>query len=299
MVGAMHDDADPLRRKIWIFAAVLALGAHLAFAAFAIARMSEPDDDDLGAPGIEIAYELASTQNAMSELPPGPESEASAASPPVVEQKTAEKQTDLPKETPVESENPDRLVTIEKTDKPKEEEPEPKAKMMKPSDESAAQEATAAPTIENAPQSAKSTTPDQGTGQSRQRARVTWQKELLAHLDKFKRYPAERSQKGAEIVVTMTLDRTGHVLAANISRGSGDDAFDHAALAMVERASPVPPPPPLIADEGLDFSLPVIFRKTGKERWSARSQASFPDGQLMSSGARPMLVCPNAMGGQA
>ena len=126
----MHDDTDPLRRKIWIFAAVLALGAHLAFAAFAIARMSEPDDDDLGAPGIEIAYELASTQNAMSELPPGPESEASAASPPVVEQKTAEKQTDLPKETPVESENPDRLVTIEKTDKPKEEEPEPKAKMM-------------------------------------------------------------------------------------------------------------------------------------------------------------------------
>jgi periplasmic protein TonB len=264
MVGAMHDDADPLRRKIWIFAAVMALGAHLAFAAFAIARMSEPDDDDLGAPGIEIAYELASTQNAMSELPPGPESEASAASPPVVEQKTAEKQTDLPKETPVESENPDRLVTIEKTDKPKEAEPEPKAKMMKPSDESAAQEATAAPTIENVPQSAKSTTPDQGTGQSRQRARVTWQKELLAHLDKFKRYPAERSQKSAEIVVTMTLDRTGHVLSANISRGSGDDAFDHAALAMVERASPVPPPPPLIADEGLDFSLPVIFRKTGK-----------------------------------
>lgn len=264
MVGAMHDDADPLRRKIWIFAAVMALGAHLAFAAFAIARMSEPDDDDLGAPGIEIAYELASTQNAMSELPPGPESEASAASPPVVEQKTAAKQTDLPKETPVESENPDRLVTIEKTDKPKEDEPEPKAKMMKPSDESAAQEAMAAPTIENVPQSAKSTTPDQGTGQSRQRARVTWQKELLAHLDKFKRYPAERSQKSAEIVVTMTLDRTGHVLSANISRGSGDDAFDHAALAMVERASPVPPPPPLIADEGLDFSLPVIFRKTGK-----------------------------------
>jgi len=260
----MHDDADPLRRKIWIFAAVMALGAHLAFAAFAIARMSEPDDDDLGAPGIEIAYELASTQNAMSELPPGPESEASAASPPVVEQKTAAKQTDLPKETPVESENPDRLVTIEKTDKPKEDEPEPKAKMMKPSDESAAQEATAAPTIENVLQSAKSTTPDQGTGQSRQRARVTWQKELLAHLDKFKRYPAERSQKSAEIVVTMTLDRTGHVLSANISRGSGDDAFDHAALAMVERASPVPPPPPLIADEGLDFSLPVIFRKTGK-----------------------------------
>jgi TonB family protein len=226
--------------------------------------MNEPEDDDLGAPGIEIAFELASTQTMPSELPPGPESEASAPSPPVVEQKATEKEVDLPKETPVESDNPDRLVTVEKTDKPGEKEPEPKTKTMKASEESAAQEATVAPSVQNVQEAAKSTTPDQGTGQSRQRARVTWQKELLAHLDKFKRYPTERSQKSAEILITMTLDRTGHVVSANISRGSGDDAFDHAALAMVERASPVPPPPPLIADEGLDFSLPVIFRKSGK-----------------------------------
>jgi TonB family protein len=161
----------------------------------------------------------------------------------------------------VESENPDRLVTIEKTDKPEEKEPEPTIKMMKASEESAAQEATAAPTIQNVQQAAKSTTMDQGTGQSQQRARVTWQKELMAHLDKFKRYPTERSQKGAEILIAMTLDRTGRILSANIAKSSGDDAFDHAAIVMVERASPVPPPPPLVADEGLDFSLPVIFKK--------------------------------------
>ena len=253
-----------LRRNIWVFAAVFVCCMHLVFAAFAIVRMNEPEEDDLGAPGIEIAFELASTQTTPSELPPGPESEASAASPPVVEQKTVEKEVDLPKETPVESENPDRLVAVEKTDRPDEKEPEPKTKMTKASEESAAQEATAAPSLQNVQEAAKSTTLDQGTGQSRQRARVTWQKELLAHLDKFKRYPADRSQKGAEILITMTLDRTGHVLSASIAKGSGDEAFDHAAIAMVERANPVPPPPPLIADEGLDFSLPVIFKKTGK-----------------------------------
>src|SRR5262249_4624440 len=188
--------------------------------------MNEPEDDDLGAPGIEIAFELASTQTTPSELPPGPESEASAAAPPVVEQKATEKEFDLPKETPVESDNPDRLVTVEKTDKPNEKEPEPKTKTVKASEESAAREATAAPAIQNVQETIKSTTPDQGTGQSRQRARVTWQKELLAHLDKFKRYPAERTRKSAEISITMTLDRTGHVVSANISRGSGDDAFD-------------------------------------------------------------------------
>jgi TonB family protein len=258
----MYPADQALRRNIWIFAAIFVCCAHVAFAAFAIARMNEPEDDDLGAPGIEIAFELASTQTSPSELPPGPESEASAASPPVVEQKTTEKEVDLPKDTPVESDKPDRLVTIEKTDKPEEKEPEPKIKMMKASDESAAQEATAAPVIQNVQQAAKSTTLDQGTGQSRQRSRVTWQKELMAHLDKFKRYPTERSQKSAEILIALTLDRTGRVLAANIAKSSGDEAFDHAAIAMVEHASPVPPPPPLIADEGLDFSLPVIFRKS-------------------------------------
>jgi TonB family protein len=106
--------------------------------------------------------------------------------------------------------------------------------------------------------------PAQGTGESARRVRVTWQKELVAHLDKHKRYPAERSLKSAEIVVGFTLDRVGHVVAVNLVRGSGDAAFDEAALAMVRRSDPVPPPPPLIADEGLTFSLPVIFRVKGK-----------------------------------
>ena len=33
---------------------------------------------------------------------------------------------------------------------------------------------------------------------------------------------------------------------------------------MVGRSDPVPPPPPLVADEGLSFTLPVIFKVKGK-----------------------------------
>ena len=47
-------------------------------------------------------------------------------------------------------------------------------------------------------------------------------------------------------------------------RGSGDAAFDQAALDMLKRSDPVPAPPPLVADEGLSFTLPVIFRVKGK-----------------------------------
>jgi TonB family protein len=93
---------------------------------------------------------------------------------------------------------------------------------------------------------------------------VTWQKELVAHLDKHKRYPTQRSQKSAEILVSFALDRMGHVLSITIAKGSGDAAFDEAALAMVRKSDPVPPPPPLIADEGLNFTLPVIFKVKGR-----------------------------------
>jgi periplasmic protein TonB len=106
----------------------------------------------------------------------------------------------------------------------------------------------------------RSVAPVQGTGESAQRVRATWQKELAAHLDKYKRYPSNRSMQAAEITVSFELDRSGHVLSASILHGSGDASFDEAALAMMRRADPVPPPPPLIADEGLSFSLPVIFR---------------------------------------
>ena len=33
---------------------------------------------------------------------------------------------------------------------------------------------------------------------------------------------------------------------------------------MLKRADPVPQPPPLVADEGLSFTLPVIFRVNEK-----------------------------------
>ncbi|MGZ5876162.1 MAG: TonB family protein, partial [Bradyrhizobium sp.] len=110
----------------------------------------------------------------------------------------------------------------------------------------------------------RSVAPALGTGASTKRLRATWQKELIAHLDRHKRYPSDRSQKSAEIVVSFALDRMGHVLSTSVVKGSGDAAFDAAALAMVRRSDPVPQPPPVVADEGLNFTLPVIFKIKGR-----------------------------------
>jgi TonB family protein len=253
----------PLR--LWLIAGVGAFALHAGCVAFAMTHMSAEDDDNaLGAPAIEIGLDMLAPRVEASDLPPGPESEASVASPAVAEQKAVTEQTELPKDTPVETDDPDRVVTMNDSNKPKEEEVQVAAVQTAPSEESVAAEATAAPSITAAVEAERSVAPAQGTGESAQRVRLTWQKELAAHLDRHKRYPADRSNKAAEILVSFELDRTGHVLSTAIVKGSGDPSFDEAALAMLRRSDPVPAPPPLVADEGLTFTLPVIFRVKGK-----------------------------------
>jgi protein TonB len=251
-------------RRLWILAAVGAVALHVGGGALAVVHLRSDDlDDSLGAPAIEIGLEMMSPRVEATDLPPGPDTDASVASPALAEQKAELKETELPKEVPTEAEEPDRVVTPNDSNKPKEDDTKIATVQTSASTESVAAEATATPSSESIPQGERSVAPAQGTGESARRMRATWQKELVAHLDKHKRYPAERSQKSAEIVVSFALDRMGHVLSASIVKGSGDTAFDQAALAMVRRSDPVPPPPPLVADEGLSFTLPVIFRVKG------------------------------------
>ena len=55
-----------------------------------------------------------------TDLPPGPDTEASVASPALAEQKAEVKETELPKDMPTETEDPDRVVTPNDSNKPKE-----------------------------------------------------------------------------------------------------------------------------------------------------------------------------------
>jgi TonB family protein len=256
-------EARPSRR-LWALAAFAALALHVGGAALAIAHLRTDDpDDDLGAPAIEIGLEMSAPKSEPLDLPAGPDSDASVASPALPEQQAEVKETDLPKAMPTETEDPDRVVSTSEPKEP-EEEPEKAQVQTQASTESIASEATAAPSAEAIPEAKRSVAPAPGTGEAARRQRVTWTRQLVAHLDRHKRYPANRVQKTAEIVVSFVLDRTGHVISTAIVKGSGDAAFDEAAVAMVKRSDPVPQPPPLVADEGLNFTLPVIFRVKGK-----------------------------------
>lgn len=260
MPAASFLDAPPIARPLWIAAGAGAVFLHAAVVALAVVTFQAEDfDDDVGAPAIEIALDMAAPRTEPTELPPGPEAEASAASPAQVEQQKKVERTDLPKDEPVESNEPDRVVAREAQKKPDEEKPETSQQQANPSAESVASEATA-PQSSDARQAPVSTTPVQGAGATAQRIKATWQKRLVAHLDRHKRYPAGDARRSIDVLVAFTLDRSGHIAASSIARSSGVPAFDAAALAMMQRSDPVPTPPPLVADEGLSFVVPVVFR---------------------------------------
>lgn len=269
MSGAVDDvtedrSASRITPRGWMLALVGAVAIHGGCVAAALGTwMPESDEAALGAPAIEIGIELTSPRNEASDLPPGPEAEASAASPAVDEQKAVVEKTELPKDTPTETEDPDRTVALNPTEKPKEEEPTKAAVPTAASTESVASEATAPPAVEAAREAERSVAPAQGTGESAQRIKAGWQKELVAHLNRYKRYPPSAARRSIEVVVSFTLDRAGRVVAANVVKGSGDASFDDAALSMMKRADPVPQPPARVADEGLTFTVPVVFRDRG------------------------------------
>lgn len=251
--------AKQLPRTVWAFSALGAVAIHVGCIVLAVGSVHRDDTQDLGAPTIEIGVELASPRLDPTDLPVGPNTDASAATPEVIEQKTVVEKTDLPKAMPTETNDPDRIVSPDNTKPVKDIDHKKASIQAQPSQASVATESTATPSVPNAQLSPRSIAPSQGTGQSAMRERVTWEKELAAHFNKYKRYPDDRSDGNAQVVVNFVLDRLGHVLSSRVLIGSGDPAFDAAALAMLQRANPVPPPPPLVADDGLSFTLPVIF----------------------------------------
>jgi protein TonB len=155
--------------SMWALAAMGAVTIHLGCVALALSFMERGPDDEVGAPAVEIGIEVLAPHTDTPDLPPGPDVEASIASPQTVDQSAMAEQTDLPRAVPVETDDPERLVAPTETAKPKAE-PTPPAVPTVPSVESAAVEATAPPSSEMIEESTRSITPAQGIGVSAQRA---------------------------------------------------------------------------------------------------------------------------------
>lgn len=258
MSGTAALRREALDSRIWSLAVLCALLLHVGGAATALLTLRGDEEDAAGAPAIEISLEPVTARDLEHlDHPPGPVTDESAAAAPSVASAETKENTEE-KIARAEAEGAE-LSRDAKPEKPVEDERSREAQQVV-SSESAASEATAPPKSEAEKLADRPAAPVQGADAAANAIKLTWQKALMSHLNHAKRYPAGGGRRTAEASVHFTLDRRGHVLGYSIRRSSGLPTFDEAALAMMKRADPVPPPPPVIADESLSFDVPVQFR---------------------------------------
>jgi protein TonB len=97
-----------------------------------------------------------------------------------------------------------------------------------------------------APPAPKAAAPQNSRGSAGTMSPATWKSRLMARLERAKRYPSGARRRGEQgtAYVSFALDAQGRVLSAQLARSSGHAELDEEVLALVRRASPLPPPPP-------------------------------------------------------
>src|SRR5580692_2410346 len=121
-----------------------------------------------------------------------------------------------------------------------------------------------APTPEQPPQEVEKPPPPAMPARSKGGAphiAPAWQTSLVRHLEQFKRYPSAAQDRGEEgvVLLSFSVDRTGHVLEHRVARSSGYPALDDEVMSMIERAQPLPPFPATMTEDKLDLTVPIRF----------------------------------------
>lgn len=259
MRGATALRNEAPNNRLWSVAAFCAMLLHVGGAATALLTLrGDIEDDASGAPAIELSLEpVAAREAEPADLPPGPVTDESAAAAPSV---SSAETKEITEEKIARTEAEDAELSRDaKPEKPVENEKSRQAQQVV-SSKSTASEATAPPKSDAAKVTDRPAAPVQGADVTANAVKLTWQKALMAHLNRAKRYPPEGRRRTAESTIHFNVDRRGHVLGYSIKKSSGFSVFDEAALAMMKKADPVPPPPSVIADENLSFDVPVQFR---------------------------------------
>jgi len=119
----------------------------------------------------------------------------------------------------------------------------------------------APPMTEATPSAVSVPSPQPGESEGRE----SYLGRLLAQLNRFKRYPPQARKARIEGVVLLhfVMDADGHVTRAEIRKSSGRPALDEEALALMERAQPLPPLPADFPTRTLDAVVPIEFSLNG------------------------------------
>ncbi len=168
--------------------------------------------------------------------------------------KVEEAKPEKPKEKPKKEKTPEPQAKPKPKPKPDPEPPVAEQPAPQPAKQQAAVAAPVAPASVPA-------APSAGEIAARNAAEVNWQGILLAHLQRHQKYPRAARRQNAEgtVMVRFRMDRSGKVLSYSLVRSSGFDVLDEEALAMIERAQPLPALPPEIPGEAKEIVVPAQF----------------------------------------
>jgi periplasmic protein TonB len=243
----------------WSLCAAVVIAAH-GLVALALAGRSDDADLEAGAPVVmvELAPVAVAPPAPVRDLAPGPvveteSQEQVAEEAPPEERKEPTKEEKVVEVPPA----PDPEVAMPK--------PEPMAEEGPIDDKPAPVVAPAAP-LPTAPQVAPTPAPRVAALAVGQVPRpspaaiASWERLLVAQLERHKRYPAAGGGKVGEARLAFSIDRSGQVVASRIVHSSGSEALDQEALALIKRAAPLPPPPAGLPEERLSFVVPVRYR---------------------------------------
>jgi protein TonB len=100
-----------------------------------------------------------------------------------------------------------------------------------------------------------------GASSQNPNALPNWKSELVARLERAKRYPPEAQSRGEHGVAQLafSVDRSGGVHNARIVHSSGSSLLDEATLALIGRAAPLPPPPSEISGSQIAIVVPIRY----------------------------------------
>jgi protein TonB len=226
---------DPRHDAVrWGICFAVVLAAHGAAAFALLLNPISESEFEAGAPvvTIELPEMPAAFAPPPSDLAPGPTEPES-------------EQRPLPKE---ETKPPEEVaeVALPEPEPPK---PEPPAEEKPPTAMPSVTMATPAPPVAGA-------AVQPSTAVVRR-----WESELVAHIERFKRYPAEARSRGQQGLarVAFEIDRDGWVRARRIVQSSGSPELDQESLAMLIRAQPLPKPPNQVQSGALSFVVPIRF----------------------------------------
>ncbi|MFK4822240.1 energy transducer TonB [Ochrobactrum quorumnocens] len=277
--STLHGGVSEL--ALWAGASLLVLSLHVGGAMWLLREpeMIAADNAPPAAIMIELAETPEATETEENEITPDEAmSDASAAAEKVeepVDEPEVEQEVAQDEPEPVEEEPQEELTQLDKVAvplpvvKPKPPEPkkeivkkkEPKKPPVKQRQQEQASSKQAVKAQAQAVQTNRNAARQSASGLfASSMTPARWQSRLMAHLERRKKYPSGAKSRREEgvVYVRFRIDDTGKVLSASLARSSGWPELDNEVLSLVQRASPVPAPPPGV---NKTITAPVKFSR--------------------------------------